>query len=130
MRKIKLQKDIEITKELIIKLIDNHKKEKKRIERLKKYYRNENDILNRVYTDINKPTNKIAHNYAGYITDSYVGYFLGKPITYKSENTNLLEQIRDIFIYNDEHDNNTTIGQEQSICGYAYEILYTMKMLI
>lgn len=125
MRKIKLQKDIEITKELIIKLIDNHKKEKKRIERLKKYYRNENDILNRVYTDINKPTNKIAHNYAGYITDSYVGYFLGKPITYKSENTNLLEQIRDIFIYNDEHDNNTTIGQEQSICGYAYEILYT-----
>ena len=125
MRKIKLQKDIEITKELIIKLIDNHKTERKRIERLKKYYRNENDILNRVYTDINKPMNKIAHNYAGYITDSYVGYFLGKPITYKSENANLLEQIRDIFIYNDEHDNNTTIGQEQSICGYAYEILYT-----
>lgn len=125
MRKIKLQKDTEITEELIIKLIKKHNKEKRRIQRLKKYYRNENDILKREYTDINKPMNKIAHNYAGYITDSYVGYFLGKPITYKSENTNLLEQIQDILTYNDEHDNNTTIGQEQSICGYAYEILYT-----
>lgn len=125
MRKIKLQSNIEITKELIIKLIENHSVEKRRIKRLKDYYKNQNDILNRVYTDTNKPMNKIAHNYAGYITDSYVGYFLGRPITYKSENTNLLEQIQRILIYNDEHDNNTTIGQEQSICGYAYEILYT-----
>lgn len=125
MRKIKLEKDIEIKDQLIIKLIEKHKAEKDRILRLKKFYKNENDILNRVYTDNSKPMNRIAHNYAGYITDSYVGYFLGKQITYKSENTILLEQVQDVLIYNDEHDNNTTIGQEQSICGYGYEVLYT-----
>lgn len=124
MRKIKLKKDIEITNALIIRLIEKHSKEKRRIKNLKKYYRNENDILKREYHDPNKPMNKISHNYAGYITDSYVGYFLGKQITYKSENTDLLEKIQEVLIYNDEHDTNTTVGQEQSICGYAYEVLY------
>ena len=97
MRKIKLQKDTEITNELITKLIEEHSSEKNRILKLKKYYNNENERLNRTYTDTNKPMNKLSHNYAKYITDSYVGYFLGKQITYKSENTILLEKIQEVL---------------------------------
>ena len=120
-----MDKDTVITKELIQKLIKNHSVERSRILKMKRYYNNENEtITKRVYKDINKPTNRLKHGYASYITDNYVGYMLGKPINYKSDNEDLLEKLNDSFVYNDEVDNNTTLAQEQSICGYAYELLY------
>lgn len=125
MRKIKKKKDIVINNELILKLIKEHREEKERILTMKRYYKNMNNIMNRAYKDKNKPQNKLSHNYAKYITDTFVGYFMGKPIVYKSENEKLLEALNKAFMYNDEADTNTTIAQEQSICGYAYEIIYT-----
>lgn len=128
MRKIKLPKDTEITLNVILELIEDHEVEKRRIIRMKDYYKNKNSkILHRPYLDKNKPSNRLAHNYAGYITNSYVGYMLGQPVSYKSDNKDLLNKLNDVFMYNDETDTNTTIAQEQSICGYAYEILYTDK---
>lgn len=126
MRKIKLPKDTEITLSVILELIEEHELEKKRIIRMKDYYKNRNSkIIDRTYKDKNKPSNRLAHNYAGYITNSYVGYMLGQPVSYKSDNQDLLDKLNNVFMYNDEADTNTTIAQEQSICGYAYEIVYT-----
>ena len=125
MRKIKMNKDIKVSRELIQDLIDNHSIERNRILKLKKYYNNENSILDRKYKDKNKPQNRLAHNYAAYITDNYVGYMTGQPISYKSENKVQLENLNECFLYNDEIDNNTTLAQEQSICGYSYELLFT-----
>lgn len=125
MRKIKMDKDTNFNMEVIEKLLLDHEQEQQRIARLKRYYNNENDIFNRKYTDSNKPQNKLAHNYAAYITDNFVGYMVGQPISYKSEKQELLKLVNDIFLYNDEIDNNTTLAQEQSICGYACELLYT-----
>ena len=115
----------EITNEIIFDLYQKHQTEASRIRKMKRYYKNQNDIMNREYEDPNKPANKLAHNYAAYITNSYTGYFMGNPVTYKSENQALLDQLNDIFMYNDEADENTTVATEQSICGYAYEIVYT-----
>lgn len=124
MRKIKLPKETEITKKLIEELIEKHSVERSRILKMKRYYNNDNDIMYREYEDPNKPQNKLSHNYAKLITDNYVGYLVGKPVSYKSDNENLLEKLNVSFLYNDEIDNNTTLAQEQSICGYAYELLY------
>ena len=66
----------------------------------------------------------MSHGYARYITDSYCGYFLGKPVVYKSNNEALLEQINENFIYNDEVGNNIALAQEASIAGCAYEVMY------
>ena len=123
MRKIKLPVQ-EITQELVIDLINEHSTERNRILKLKRYFNNENEIVNRNYIDKNKPMNKLSHNYAAMITNSFTGYFLGKPVSYKSDNEGLLEQLNDVFMYNDEADVNTSIGEEASICGYAYEIMY------
>ena len=125
MRRIILDKDIEITKELIQDLIDNHLEERARILKMKNYYNGINEgIKNRIYNDANKPSNRLYSAYPSYITDNFVGYILGQPISYKSDNENLLEALNLSFLYNDEGDNNTTLAQEQSICGYAYELLY------
>ena len=128
MRKFKIDKDYTLTNDLILDLIDKHSTEKSRLEKLLRYYNNENDkISNRVYKNKNKPQNRLSHPYAQYITDTAVGYLLGKPIAYTTEDKNLLETMTDIFRYNDEADNNTTLAKMASIYGYAYEIMYLDK---
>ena len=128
MRKFKIDKDYTLTNDLILDLIDKHSTEKSRLEKLLRYYNNENDkINNRVYKNKNKPQNRLSHPYAQYITDTAVGYLLGKPVAYATEDKNLLETMTDIFRYNDEADNNTTLAKMASIYGYAYEIMYLDK---
>ena len=128
MRKIKIDKDYTLTNDLILDLINKHSTEKSRLEKLLRYYNNENDkINNRVYKNKNKPQNRLSHPYAQYITDTATGYLLGKPIAYTTEDEKLLEELADIFKYNDEADNNTTLAKMASIYGYAYEIMYIDK---
>ena len=128
MRKFKIDKDCILTESLILDLIKKHSKEKRRLSKLQKYYNNENTkIATRKYKNKNKPKNRLSHPYAQYITDTAVGYLLGKPVAYATEDKNLLETITDIFRYNDESDNNTTLAKMASIYGYAYEIMYLDK---
>ena len=122
MRKIKLNKDTEITVDVIKYVLDLHKEEAKRINKLKDYYNNNNDIVHREYNNGNKPKNKIANPYASYITNTAVGYFLGKPVSYT--NIENFEAIKDLLVYNDEADNNTTLAKMASIAGYGIEIMY------
>ena len=124
MRKIRIDKETQLTKEVIKWIIKKHSEEKTRIAELRDYYNNKNAIMNRQYKDANKPMNRLSHPFASYITNMATGYFLGNPISYNSENQDLLERILDIFKYNDEADNNTTLAKYSSIAGYAVELLY------
>ena len=124
MRKIRIDKETQLTKEVIKWIIEKHSEEKTRIAELRNYYNNKNAIMNRQYKDANKPQNKLSHPFASYITNMATGYFLGNPISYNSDNQDLLERILDIFKYNDEADNNTTLAKYSSIAGYAVELLY------
>ena len=124
MRKIRIDKETQLTKEVIKWIIEKHSEEKTRIAELRDYYNNKNAIMNREYKDNNKPQNRLSHPFASYITNMATGYFLGNPISYNSDNQDLLERILDIFKYNDEADNNTTLAKYSSIAGYAVELLY------
>ena len=123
-RRIKIPREAELNKETIDYILDEHREEKARIDKLEEYYNNEADIFNRQYDNDGKPHNKIAAPYSNYITTMATGYFLGKPITYKGEDEVLLEKLNDVFKYNDEHDHNTTLAKRASIGGYAVELLY------
>lgn len=74
--------------------------------------------------DKSKPNNKIANAYASYITDTLVGYFIGEPISYTSNDDILLQDLSMIFEYNDEADENAELAKNASIYGVAYEMLY------
>ena len=124
MRKIRIDKNTSITGDVIKWVISKHKAEKDRIVELMNYYNNNNTAINNRSYDDNKPSNKLSHPFASYITNMAVGYFLGKPISYNSNNSNLLSRINDVFKYNDEADNNTTLAKYSSICGYAVELIY------
>ena len=48
-------------------------------------------------SDSTKPNNKIANSYASYITDTLVGYFMGKPVSYNADDDKVLEELNMIF---------------------------------
>lgn len=115
----------ELTPEVICRIIENHKSSTLvRMEKLERYYENNNDINLRMVEDPNKPNNKVSNAYASYITDTMVGYFMGEPITYNCEDKELLEKLADLLEYNDEADENAELAKDASIFGVAYEELY------
>ena len=60
MRKIKIDTDYVLNEELILDLIQKHSTEKARLNKLLRYYNNENDkIINREYKNQNKPQNRL-----------------------------------------------------------------------
>lgn len=93
-------------------------------EMLEAYYRGEHEILRRQRKDSALPNNKIINNMAKYVTDTAIGYFIGKPIVYSSSDEALLTEIQDVFEYNDEQDHNMELAKVCSIDGNAFEMLY------
>lgn len=115
----------ELTTEQIQGLITKHKESYvPKYKKMQDYYEGKHDILKQKATDENKPNNKLVNNMAMYITDTVIGYFLGKPVVYSSDNKELMEKLQDIFDYNDEQDENIEIEKMCSTKGHGYELLY------
>lgn len=112
----------EIIRELIIKF---RGEDLPRLKKLKDYYLNKTAILRRPCVDPSKPNNKVVHPFAQYITDTLVGYFVGEPVSYTSNED--ISMLKMIFEYNDEQDENVTIAKNCSIYGKAYELIYIDK---
>lgn len=114
-----------ITDELIMALIERYKKnEVPRLQKLQRYYLGKSDIKNRQMTDPTKPNNKIANPFASMITDTVIGYFLGKPISYQSDDKDLMKKLQDVYDSNHEQAHNSKMGKQLSIKGVSYELVY------
>ncbi len=125
MKPILLENIEQLNEKLVAALIKKHSVEAvPHLNVLKNYYIGKHDILNRTMADPTKPNNKIVNSYGSYITDMIQGYFLGKPVTYTSNNDNFLEKLQLIYQDNDEQAHNSLLGKDASIHGVAYEMLY------
>ena len=113
-----------LTPEMIVNYIQAHKPEEAREQTLQNYYKGNTKIKQRQYADISKPCNRVSAPYATHLSDTAVGYFVGKPIAYTGNDDALMEQINQIIRYNDDAAENSTLAKYASICGVAYELLY------
>lgn len=114
----------ELTSKLILRCMKQYEdRYKKNYERFQKYYENKNDILDRVVLEGNEVNNRLANNYAGYITDMATGYFIGRPVNYSGDRQ-LLEIVQDCYNYNDEQDENNEVAKQCSIKGRCFEVVY------
>lgn len=93
-------------------------------QRLEGYYVGDHDILRYTKKDKAVPNNRLVNNMPRYITDTAVGYFLGKPVAYSSQDDAFLQALQNIFDYNDEQDENTELAKTASIDGNCFEMLY------
>lgn len=95
-----------------------------KLRKNKRYYDGEHDILKRPsLPSQHKSNNKVVNNYPKYITTIQTSYFLGIPVTYKTENKefNKLHEYLDV---NDEHQINTSHELNCSIYGNSFELLW------
>lgn len=119
-----INKDTELTAAHIIKFIDAFKLSYlPRLARLDRYYKNNNDIKQRAFTDLTKPNNKIAHSWGNYITDSMTAFFVGEPVSYSGDDADI-EVLKAVFDENDEQDINSQLAKDCSIYGAAYELAF------
>lgn len=124
-KKIIIDTEVDINEDLIKILLENHSKiVKSRFKKLDNYYKGKHDILNRSMDDPQKPNNKIVTNFCSYIVDVKTGFFMGKPVEYKSENKPYLVEITNIMARNDEDTENYTLAHKSSIKGQSFELVY------
>lgn len=107
-------------------ILTAHSNDYRRKIKLKNYYIGKHDILNKKGRPNGAPNNKIVSNFCQYIADMSTGFFLGRPIAYTTtaENQAKLDELLEIFKYNDESAHNLELAEESSITGESYEILY------
>lgn len=94
-----------------------------RLRRLKGYYDGHHAILLES-KEAGKPQNKVVNNFCKNITDTTVGYFMGTPVSYSSDDAELIEDIKQINDYNDEQFVNSRLSKDLSVYGVACELLY------
>ncbi len=87
------------------------------------YYRGEHNILSRPKSG-SLPNNKLVNAFPSYITNVNTGYFLGSPVRYTSIDEGFIQKLQDVFIANDEQDENIVLARFASIAGTAFEIVY------
>jgi SPP1 family phage portal protein len=113
----------ELTPELIKRMVYKFRQnDLPRLIKLKNYYLNKTDILKRVQADPTKPNNKVVHPFSQYITDTLCGYFMGEPVSYSSEEN--IDELKMVFEYNDEQNENMELAKNCSIYGRAWEYMY------
>ncbi|MBD8948436.1 MAG: phage portal protein, partial [Blautia obeum] len=107
-------------KQMLRTLISSHISKVDHLKKNMAYYQGKHDILN----DKNRE-NKLVCNHAKDISDTASSYFIGNPVSYKSESdiTDLTDALENAGADEVDGDN----GLELSIYGLAYEYIYTKE---
>lgn len=122
-----LENSKELTDERLADFIEKHKQlVATRFQKLKDAYMTEYDIMKMQKKDSWKPDNRIAVNFAKYITDTMNGFFIGHPIKFsvEGEEENVTKFVEFIDQYNDQDDSNAELSKLCSMFGRGYEIYY------
>lgn len=99
-----------------------------RLKELKRYYLANNNIKYRdEKSDPYSADNRIASDWAKYITVFEQGYMLGNPVEYKNENAEIQALIDNFSKQNNEQEHNVAIKTDLAIYGRAYELLNTFQ---
>lgn len=121
----RLPKGTELTEQLLDKfLVENFKKTALRYITLEKAYRNEYEIFSLPKKESWKPDNRIAVNFAKYITDTMNGFFIGIPIKISSDDKKVKEYAEFLDAYNNQDDQNAELSKICSMFGKGYEMYY------
>ncbi len=113
-----------ITPEILGSLISRHYRERARLDRLKRYYLGEHDILNRRRDNDTAPNNRVVANHARYITDMTVSYLIANPVTYSASKGYDIEPVKREYFEQSIGAVDCELEKNASIYGRAYEVVY------
>ena len=118
-----IDRDTEITPQLMCSYIKLHKDAVTKYNTLERYYKGQHSILNRVKR-ADASNNKIVCNHAKYISDVASGYLMGEPIGYKSESGANIDVLADMLKLSGTDVQDMDLAKMQSVFGVAYELIY------
>jgi len=128
-----INKDTEITKDVILEAIKYNETLRSRYNKLENYYLGEHDIINRDKV-VGLSNNKVIINHAEYITDTNIGYLLGNPVDYQvatqrdNEGKEIplfdLQPLLDVYKEQIITDLDVELAEDISIFGIAHEYVY------
>lgn len=119
-----INKDLELSSEIIKEAIDYNEKKRKYYQRLEDYYLGNHEILKRT-KPLGSKNSKVITNHAKYITEINTGYLLGNPVLYKSLDENInIEPILEEYQKQTISDLDVEIAKDLSIFGIQYELIY------
>ena len=113
----------EMTTSLLWELIQKHKGYVAKCSRpLQDAYENRYEIFNMPAKPAYKPDNRIAVNYAKYITDTFNGFFIGIPVKVTSTDEAVNEYVDYLNMTNDGDNNNAELyyNKEDGEIGMTY----------
>ena len=124
----RLPKDTVMDKDLLFDLIQQHKEYVRRDSKpLQDAYENKYEIFSAPAKPAYKPDNRIAVNYAKYITDTFNGFFIGIPVKVTSEDEQVQAYIDTLNDLNDVDNNNAEISKLTDISGCSFEMYYNKE---
>lgn len=95
---------------------------------LQKYYRlytGDHDILHEPHDPKSaRPDNRLVSNWANYVVDTYVGYFMGKPVKISFDSDSSNEQLQDWLNNNSFQDKLTEVTKQVAVYGRSYMLAY------
>ncbi|MGG3662529.1 phage portal protein [Bacillus gobiensis] len=135
-----------ITKEIVMELINAHKKDHDRMKKLYERYKSEPEgvpILERkpfkmdlsekekIQRIDDKVNNRLANAFDAEIVDTKIGYLFGHPITYEFDDkrepgtTSSIKDMIDSFnLRNHVEDEDSELGKMAAICGKASRLIF------
>lgn len=122
----RLEKGQELTANKLAEFIDKAQQENAvRYSKLEGAYESDYEIFHLPKKPDYKPDNRVAVNFAKYITDTFNGFFAGNAIKTTCDDKKVAEQIEFIEKYNNQDDKNAELAKIMSIYGQGYEYYYT-----
>lgn len=119
-----VDKNTELTADLIKDAIDFNEKRRPHFDRLANYYMGSHDIMYRQKSET-LMNNKIMVNHAKYIVDVSVGYLLGNPVDYQPEKGLDIDPLLDHYKRQTMENLDVEIAKECAIFGIKYEYIYS-----
>lgn len=114
-----------MTMELLQKYITRHKGDvHSRNQKLQDAYENKYEIFDLPKKAAHKPDNRIAVNFAKYITDTNNGFQFGIPVKVEAESDEVKARLELIDKYNSMDIVNAELGKIADIHGSAHEMYY------
>lgn len=124
----RIKTDAVMTLDLLLDFVQRHKQDVAyRLRPLADAYENRYPIFFAPPKVDGKPDNRIAVNYAKYITDTFNGFFCGIPVKVHSDDENVNRYIEFLDRTNDGDNLNAEVSKLADIEGASFEMYYVKE---
>ena len=124
MGKFIISSETEINKENVADWLSQFENDiKPRLEELNSYYKGIDDLKKAKISKKKRIDNKIHVNLASMIVNNSVNYFIGKPISYKFDDSFKSDVIEELQAEDVEEIENKSLAKDCSKFGIAYELV-------